>query len=140
MSFASTQDIIKVYQQDLSQFNLAENIVHIMFDKVLPVGVYFVSYSPYMLTTVQTNFFETVYIWIGSGFGSLDAIEVANLEIEPYNFRNMGYVTPSMSGIFSSDGINALNVRVSASTTNAGTYKAYVSTAGSFDFNYIRLS
>ena len=93
-----------------------------------------------MLTTVQTNFFESVYIWIGSGFGSLDAIEVANFEIEPYNFRNMGYVTPSMSGIFSSDGELPLTVRVSASTTNAGTYGAYVSTVGSYDLNFIRLS
>ena len=122
MSFASTQDVIQVTQQDLSQFNLVENIVHTMFSKVLPKGVYFVSYSSYMLTTVQTNFFESVYIWIGSGFGSLDAIEVANFEIEPYNFRNMGYVTPSMAGIFSSDGELPLTVRVSASTTNAGTY------------------
>ena len=140
MSFASTKDVIKVYQSNLSQFNLSENIVHTMFSQVLPKGVYYVSYSPYMLTTVQTNFFETIYIWIGSGFGSLDAIEVANLEIEPYNFKNAAYFTPSMAGIFSSDGELPLTIRVSASTTNAGTYGAYVSTVGSYDFHVIRLS
>ena len=140
MSFASTKNVIQVYEQDLSRYNMAENIVYTMFSKVLPQGVYFLSYSPYMLTTVQTNFFETVLIWIGSGFGSLDAIEVANLDLAPYNFRNMGFVTPSMSGIFTSDGVLPLVIRVSASTTNAGTYNTYVSTAGSYDFNYIRLS
>jgi len=140
MSFASSKDVIQVTQQALSQFNLPENIVQTMFSKVLPQGVYFISYSPYMLTTNQANIFESVYIWIGSGFGSLDAIEVANLEAEPYNYANAGYFTPSMSGIFSSDGINPLVVRLSASTTNAGTYGAYVSTVGSFYFNYIRLS
>ena len=76
MSFASTKDVIQVTQQDLSQFNLVENIVHTMFSKVLPKGVYFVSYSPYMLTTVQTNFIESVYIWIGSGFGSLERLKL----------------------------------------------------------------
>lgn len=140
MSFASTKDVIQVYQEDLSRFNMAENIVYVRFSQVLPVGVYFVSYSPYMITTVQTNFFESVYIWIGSGFASLDEIEVANFEIEPYNFRNMAFVTPSIAGIFSSDGVLPLTVRVSASTTNAGTYGAYVSTVGSYDLNYIRLS
>ena len=140
MSFASTQNVIQVYEQDLSRYNMAENIVYTMFSQVLPQGVYFISYSPYMLTTVQTNFFETVLIWIGSGYGSLDAIEVANLEAEPYYYANAGYFTPSMSGIFSSDGINPLTVRVSASTTNAGTYGAYVSTVGSYDLNYICLS
>ena len=140
MSFASAINVVQVYQQDLSQFNLPENIVQIMFSKVLPQGVYFVSYSPYMLTTIQTNVFESVYIWIGSGFGSLDAIEVANLEAEPYNYANAGYFTPSMSGIFSSDGVLPLTVRVSASTTNAGTYGAYVITVGSYDLNYIRLA
>jgi hypothetical protein len=52
----------------------------------------------------------------------------------------MGYVTPSMAGLFSSDGVLPLVVRVSASTTNAVTYGAYVSTVGSYDLNYIRLS
>jgi hypothetical protein len=140
MSFASTKDVIQVYQENLSQFNLVENMVHTMYSEVLPKGVYYVSYSPYMLTTVQTNLFETIYIWIGSGFGSVDAYEVANLEIEPYDFRNAGYFTPSMAGIFSSDGELPLTIRVSASTTNAGTYGAYVSTVGSYDFNMIRLS
>ena len=140
MSFASSKDVIQLYQENLSVFNLPENIVHTVFEDVLPKGVYFLSYSPYMLTTVQTNFFETVNIWIGSGFGSVDAIEVANLEAEPYNYANAGYFTPSRSGIFSIDGINPLTVRVSASTTNAGTYGAYVSTVGSYDLNYIRLS
>ena len=140
MSFASAKDVIQVSQYALSQFNLPENIVQTMFSQVLPQGVYFVSYSPYMLTTNQANIFESVYIWIGSGFGSLDAIEVANFEIEAYNFRNMGYVTPSMSGNFFSDGINPLTIRLSASITNSGTYDAYVSTVGSYDFNWIRLS
>lgn len=140
MSFASTKDVIQVYKENLSQFNLVENIVHTMYSEVLPVGVYYVSYSPYMLTTVQTNFFESIYIWIGSGFGSLDAIEVANLEIEPYLFRNAAYFTPSMAGIFSSDGELPLTIRVSASITNSGTYGAYVSNNFSYDFNMIRIS
>ena len=140
MSFASTKDVIQVYQENLSVFNLPENIVHTIFEDVLPKGVYFLSYSPYMLTTNQSNFFKSVYIWIGSGSGSLEAIEVANFEMEPYNFRNMAYVTPSMAGNFSSDGINPLTIRVSASITNSGTYGAYVTTAGSYDFNWIRLS
>jgi hypothetical protein len=70
MSFASTKDVIQVYQENLSVFNLPENIVHVVFEDILPKGVYFLSYSPYMLTTVQTINFESVHIWIGSGFGS----------------------------------------------------------------------
>jgi len=140
MSFASSKEVIQLYQENLSVFNLPENIVHNLFQDVLPKGVYFLSYSPYMLTTVQTNFFETITIWIGSGFGSVQEITVANVEETPYNYRNMGYFTPSMSGIFVSDGEEPLVINVSASTTNAGTYGAYVSTVGSFDFNYIRLS
>jgi hypothetical protein len=140
MSFASTTDVIQVYQEDLSRYNLTEATVHTRFNKVFPKGVYYVSYSPYMLTTDQSDYFENINIWIGSGFGSLDAIEVANVEIEPYNFRNAAYFTPSMAGVFSSDGINALVIRLYAEVSNSGTYGAYVSTVGSYDLNYIRLS
>ena len=55
MSFASTKDVIQVYQKNLSQFNLQHDTVHIMFEEILPKGVYILSYSPYMLTTIQTN-------------------------------------------------------------------------------------
>ena len=140
MSFASTKDVIQVYQDFLSVFNLPENVVHTLFEDVLPKGVYFVSYSPYMLTTVQTNIFESIQIWIGSGFSTTDEFRCANVEVTPDNCYNMGYFTPSMSGVFVSDGVLPLVIRVSASTTNAGTYGAYISTVGSFDFNYIRLS
>ena len=129
-----------MYQENLSVYELPENIVHTVFEDVLPKGVYFLSYSPYMLTTVQTNFFETISIWIGSGFSSVDEFTCAHVEVTPENYRNMGYFTPSMSGIFVSDGELPLVIRVSASTTNSGTYGAYVSTVGSFDFNWIRLS
>ena len=140
MSFASTKNVIQVYQQDLSDYGLPENMVHVVFEDVLPKGVYFLSYSPYMMTTNVLNIFETIQIWIGSGFSTTDEFRCANVEVTPYNYYNMAYFTPSMSGIFVSDGVLPLVISVSASTTNAGTYGAYVSTVGSYDFNYIRLS
>lgn len=140
MSFASSKDVIQVFQKDLSSSNLNENIVHTLFSNVLPKGVYFLSDSPFMLTTVQTNIFESIQIWIGSGFSTTDEFRCANVEVTPENYYNMAYFTPSMSGVFVSDGVLPLVIRVSASTTNAGTYKAIAGTVGSHDLNYIRLS
>jgi hypothetical protein len=140
MSFASAKNVIRAYQADLSHYNLTEDTVHIRFDKVLPKGVYFLSYSPYMLTTVQTNVFTNIQVWMGSGYGSVDVLQCASIEATPYNSANAGYFTPSLSGYFVSDGINAFTIRVYATTTNDGTYGAYISTVGSYDFNWIRLS
>jgi len=140
MSFASTRNVIQVHQYNLSQTNLPGNIVHTMFQEVLPKGIYFLSYSPYMLTTNQANQFSSVTCWIGSSFQSTGEVICSSIVVAPYNYANMGYVTPSMSGVFLSDGINPLVIRLSASVTNSGTYNAYVITTGSYDFNYIRLS
>ena len=140
MSFSSSKDVLQVYQQNLSQFTLPSNLVTTMFSQVLPKGTYFISYSPYMITTSQANAFNTITCWIGSGFGTGSEDEVASVYVTPVDYSNLGYFTPSMSGIYVSEGVLPLVIRVSASVANAGTYGAFGSTVGSYDLNYIRLS
>jgi hypothetical protein len=137
MSFASSKDVIQVYQKNLSQTTLPSNIVILMFNEVLPEGTYFLSYSPYM--TASANF-NTITCWIGSGFNTGTENEVSSIFDTPYNYTNMAYFTPSMSGAYVSDGVTPLVIRLSANVASSGTYNAFVPTSGSYDFNYIRLS